>query len=256
MKRTLTVMVLVTLAMLPLACKRIAGFPQSGDPSDETSALQAPAVSGNGTDAVSFCDNCNTFNSSLWSKADWSLGKGWFRTANVSASGGYYKLKLSASSWNDAEIYTPTRYGCGFTSTSFKTPSDSGAISSIFFYQGVSGQNDEIDIEIWKTAGKWSINFTIDSAYDPVAHKGRVVYSHSYTPSFDPSASYHTYAIDWAVGGIAFFVDGSNKGTYRGGRPTHQMQIHMNCWWPTWLKSTKPSSDKYMSIDWISYSGY
>lgn len=197
---------------------------------------------------AAFSDPGNSFNNKLWNKAEWSLGKGYVRAANAGCSGGYYTLKLKAKTWDGAEIYTPSRYGYGLARASFKCPVAAGSISSLFFYQGVTSKNDEIDIEVYKNGSSWRIDFVVWKG-------GTKTWADGFNPTFDPSAAYHEYAIDYAVNGIAFFVDGQNKKTCpkATSRPSNSMQIHLNCWWPTWLSSAMPTSDKFMQVDSIAY---
>jgi len=198
----------------------------------------------------SFQDDCDSFNSDLWSKAEWALGRGYVRAANDSASGGYYDLKLKANTWDGAEIYTPALYLNGCAKACCRCAPVAGATSALFFYQGVRAANDEIDIEASRDSLDWRICFTVWT-------DGYVKWSAGYHPSFDPSAGFHEYCIDWASDSIAFLVDGQNKGTYDGaGLPTDSMQIHLNCWWPNSGTALKPTSDKLMQIDSVSYTNY
>jgi len=94
----------------------VAGLP-GGAPLDNVTKSTGAAILGQNAakgdltaSSPSYFDQCNQFNGALWRKAQWALGKGIVSPANVSASGGHYKLTLKAHSWDGAEIYTPTAY--------------------------------------------------------------------------------------------------------------------------------------------------
>ena len=239
-----TYLIVAFFAIIIFSCREYSPTSSStnGTKSDSSTVLFRSAASDN------FCDNCNKFDSKIWLKAEWPLGRGNVKATNVSCSNGYYYLTLKSKTWDCGEIYTSKQYSYGLARSSFKCPDISGAISSIFFYEGVKSENDEIDIEIYKKDSKWRIDFV-------VYKKGNKNWISGFNPSFNPSSGFHEYAIDYAVGGIAFFVDGNNKGVCPRyiSRPTKSMQIHLNCWWPTWLNATKPSKNKSMQIDFIEY---
>ncbi len=249
--------VLLLFAAVPVGCDRLFDVPQCGDSSDY-SAADALGVEGDGAvkglDGVVFCDGCGTFNTALWSKAEWKLGRGYVRAANVGASGGYYNLKLKANTWDGAEIYTCNRLSYGILSARFKAAPCPGAYSTLYFYQGVGSTSDEIDIEVYRGAAGWTIDF--------VVWKGGVrKYVRTYRPSFDPSVGFHEYRIDWTSTGVGFYIDRQLIYGFSGtARPTNSMRAHLNCWWPVDTAlvpiQVRPTSDKYMVIDWISYTGY
>ena len=201
--------------------------------------------------SMSFLDPCNTLGS-LWLKANWPIkdSRGYFTPANVSATNGYFNLTLRANTWEGAEIYTSKLFSYGRLRASFKCPNVSGAISSLFYYQGKNANNDEIDVEVYENGSRWRIDFVVWQG-------GRKTWTGGFYPTFNPSAALHKYSIEYSFNGITFFVDGQNKYQFPNGSPTKPIQMHLNCWWPNWLVTTPPSipptTSKSMQIDFISY---
>lgn len=199
---------------------------------------------------ANFTDNCTTFDTSLWNVASWAMGRGSMQSTNIAPSGGgVLNFKVPANTYDGGEIYSKTPYAYGQASASFKCANVQGVISSIYLYQGAGSSSDEIDIEIYKNSGgTWEIAFTIYKA-------GVINYQTHYYPSFDPSAGYNTYLIDWTSSAVKLSVNGMVQGqfTTSGQLPTHNMNIQLIAWWPTWLTAVKSSSDKFMQVNWISY---
>jgi beta-glucanase (GH16 family) len=254
MNRILAVFALVALAMVPLSCKRIAGIPQNVDQPVEQNAPLC-RISGAG-----FCDDCNSFNSNLWVRdsGGWDQNLGIVRPSNFTWGGGYYQLRMKAYSYDGAQIHSPvsgTKYSYGFLQSRFKCPDLRRTYFALFFYEGITGGNDEITIEVHKgdsTSSVWRVDFTVYKRSSKPSWQDT-----SYHPSFDPSAGYHTYAIDYGSGGIRFYVDDQCRATCKvASRPTHPMQIRQTIWMPRYWKGPKPTSDQWMKIDWISYSPY
>lgn len=200
-----------------------------------------------------FADNCTTFNSTLWSKATWAMGRGNMAAANVNPSGGgVYNFELPANSYDGGEIYSNSAYSFGQSEAEIKCANVQGVINSIYLYQGVGSASDEIDIEVYKNnGGTWEIAFTIYQA-------GTITYRHTYNPTWDPSAAYNDYLIDYSSTGVSFYINGGLEGSFStaGSLPTHPMNIQLIGWWPTWLTAVQSSSNKYMQVNWIKYTAH
>jgi beta-glucanase (GH16 family) len=198
----------------------------------------------------SFVDNCTTFDSSLWNLADWAMGRGSVLPADVSPSGGgIYNFTLPADTYNGGEIYSKAQYFHGQVETQMKCADVPGVISSIYMYQGQASNNDEIDIEVYLNSGSWEIAFTVYRA-------GVKTWTHSYFPSWDPSASYNDYEIDYESGAITFYVNGGEEAQCNtvSELPTNPMNIQMIDWWPTWLSGADVDSNEFMQVNWISFT--
>jgi beta-glucanase (GH16 family) len=199
----------------------------------------------------SFLDDCTTFDSSLWNIANYGMGRGSMLPADFAPSGGgVYNFELPANTYNGAEIYSKAQYGYGKASTSMKCCGLQGVLNSIYMYQGVGSSSDEIDIETYKNdGGTWEIAFTVYKA-------GVKEWVKVYYPSWDPSAGYNTYTIDYESTGVTLYVNGAVEGQFTtGGKlPTHAMNIQLIAWWPTWLTADKSGSNEYMQTNWISFT--
>ena len=52
---------------------------------------------------------------------------------------------------------------------------------------------------------------------------------------------------------MVFYADGEEIQRYEGDIPDEEMQLYVNSWYPTWLETQKPSSDKYVYVEWIEH---
>ncbi len=198
---------------------------------------------------ANFLDNCTTFNTSLWNLANWGMGRGSVLPADVSPSGGgVLNFEIPASTYNGGEIYSKAQYGYGQVEAEMKCANVQGVISSVYMYQGTSA-SDEIDIEVYLNNGTWEIAFT-------VYRQGVKTWTHVYYPSWDPSAGYNDYEIDYESNAVTFYVNGGEEAQCNTADelPTNPMNIQLIAWWPDWLSATQSSSNKYMQVNWISYT--
>jgi beta-glucanase (GH16 family) len=197
-----------------------------------------------------FLDNCTTFNSNIWNKANWAMGRGSVLPADINPSGGgVLNFEIPANTYDGGEIYSKAQYGYGQTEAEFKCPKARGVISSVYMYQGTS-TSDEIDIEVYiNSGGEWEIAFT-------VYKQGVKTWSHVYYPTWDPSAGYNDYEIDYESNVVTFYVNGSEEAQCNTASelPTNPMNIQLIDWWPAWLTATQATSNEYMQINWISYT--
>lgn len=207
-------------------------------------AVMLPAQTG-----ASFVDNCTTFNSNLWSKADWAQGLGSVQSANVNPSGGgVLNFEIPAGTHNGGEIRSKAQYSFGQVAANFKVPNLPGIISSIFMYQGTS-TSDEIDIEVYLNNGKWEIAFTI-------YRLGVKEWVHSYFPTWDPSIGYNDYMIDYQESAISFYINGALEAQFHtpSQQPIHPMNIQLNAWYPEWLNGPLAASTEFFQVNQISYT--
>ncbi|KAL7896141.1 glycoside hydrolase family 16 protein [Trichoderma sp. SZMC 28014] len=197
----------------------------------------------------SFVDDCTTFNSNLYTKANWAAGLGSVLSSNVNPSGGgVLNFEIPAGTQNGGEIVSKAKYSYGQAEAQFKVPNLPGVISSIFMYQGTS-TSDEIDIEVYLNQGQWEIAFTI-------YRQGVKEWSHGYFPTWDPSAGYNDYMIDYQEAAISFYVNGALEAQFHtpSQQPTNAMNIQLNTWFPAWLNGPTASSTQFMQVNQISYT--
>ncbi|EHK20960.1 glycoside hydrolase family 16 protein [Trichoderma virens Gv29-8] len=198
---------------------------------------------------ASFVDNCTTFNSNLWTKANWAAGLGSVQSGNVNPSGGgVMNFEIPAGTRNGGEIVSKAKYSFGQVEAQFKVPNLPGIISSIFMYQGTS-TSDEIDIEVYLNQGKWEIAFT-------VYRLGVKEWSHGIFPTWDPSAGYNDYMIDYQEAAISFYVNGVLESQFHtpSQQPIHPMNIQLNAWYPAWLNGPPAASTEFFQVNQISYT--
>ncbi|KAL6792556.1 glycoside hydrolase family 16 protein [Trichoderma sp. SZMC 28013] len=207
-------------------------------------AVVLPAQAG-----ANFVDNCTTFNSNLWKKADWIAGQGQMQSTNVNPSGGgVLNFEIPVGTHNGGEIVSTAKYSFGQVAAQFKVPNLPGVISSIFMYQGTS-TSDEIDIEVYLNKGKWEIAFT-------VYRLGVNEWSHGYFPTWDPSAGYNDYMIDYQESAISFYVNGALEAQFHtpSKQPFNPMNIQLNTWYPAWLNGPVAASTEFFQVNQISYT--
>ena len=128
------------------------------------------------------------------------LGRGSVRAANVTLGGGAAALALAPGAYDGGEIRTAARYGPGTYEARMRTPRAPGSISAFFLYEGVSGGNDELDIEIFND-GTRRVMFT---TWVGGTETNNVIR----TLPFDPAAALHDYRIEWTAKSVRFRVDG------------------------------------------------
>lgn len=197
----------------------------------------------------SFVDNCTTFNSGLWTKANWAAGLGSVSSGNVNPSGGgVLNFEIPAGTRDGGEVVSKAQYSYGQAAAQFKVPNLPGVISSIFMYQGTS-TSDEIDIEVYLNQGKWEIAFTI-------YRLGVKEWSHGYFPTWDPSTGYNDYMIDYQEAAISFYVNGALEAQFHtpSQQPIHPMNIQLNAWFPAWLNGNPAPSTQLLQVNEISYT--
>ncbi|MBI2588103.1 glycoside hydrolase family 16 protein [Candidatus Berkelbacteria bacterium] len=199
----------------------------------------------NAFQAFNFLDSFSSFNTSRWYRGAHNLGLGYLDPSNVGVSAGSLTLKFPSNTYNGAEIGSNNRYKYGTYRVRMKNPQAPGSLSTFFLYQGVSGGNDEIDIEIYNN-GTRRIDFVTWVRGTRTNHA-------QHTLAFDPSAAYHEYRIDFYPNNVSFYVDGQLLRTWTSGLPTNSMRLMSNAWWPTWLSGPKPTTHKYTYIDWIQH---
>lgn len=175
----------------------------------------------------------SNFDTSLWSKADWSNGSIFncvWRPSQVSFSDGNMILQLdkdgtgSQYPYKSGEYRTNSYFGYGFYEVRMKPAKNVGTVSSFFTYTGPYDGDpwDEIDIEfIGKDTTVVQFNWWKDGV-------GGNEYYHDL--GFDASQSFHTYGFEWRENYINFYVDGVKVYTGTQNIPRTPGRIMMNLW--------------------------
>ena len=180
-----------------------------------------------------------------WKATDRKLGRGKIRSENVSMQNGKVRLTLPADTVSGAEIESEKLHGPGSLYTArIKVPDAPSSITGFFLYEPPDLES-EIDIEIFnEPSGK--ILFTTYA-------DGKQTHTEEKKLPFDPTKEFHDYVFFYGEDSVVFYVDGEEMQRYEGGIPTEKMQLYVNSWYPTWLETQKPASDRYTDIEWIEH---
>jgi endo-1,3-1,4-beta-glycanase ExoK len=213
----------------------------------------------------SFFDDMDSYNTTLWHKADgWWNGlpfwNGW-RADHVEFSGSIMSLRLddqpcpagcSGQPYASGEYRTNDFYGYGRIEGRFKAAKSEGIVTSLFTYTGPSDGNphDEIDIEILgKDTTKMQVNYFTNGmgGHETFIDLG-----------FDASLDFHIYAFEWSPTAINWYVDNTLVHTETISIPTTPGRIMMSLWLGTgvddWLGPFTYTTPIYAYYDWIKYT--
>ena len=180
-----------------------------------------------------------------WEATDHRLGRGKVLPENVTMEGGKVRITLPANTVSGGELVSEKLHGPGSTYTArMKVPDAPTSITGFFLYEPPDLES-EIDIEVFnEPSGK--ILFT---TYDG----GKQTHTKEKKLPFDPTKGFHDYSFSYDEDSIIFYVDGKEMQRYRGGIPDKEMKLYVNSWYPTWLETQMPSSDRYTYIEWIEH---
>ncbi|KAJ3510348.1 hypothetical protein NMY22_g16000 [Coprinellus aureogranulatus] len=175
-----------------------------------------------------------------------------FTPNNVALTNGALSLKVSKYSGSgniiSAEIFTEENVKYASVRTVLKSSTTKGVCEGMFFYKDGQG---EIDLEILTSTtlqssakvpkGFWTTN------HDLANHRN-VSSVHEF--SFNPSAGFHEYRIDWSPSATSYYVDGVNQGQLTQLVP----QITGSWLWNAWSNGDNgwsagpPTSDSFTYI--------
>ena len=230
--------------------------------------LAAQAQLTRDTSFISFTDNFDTYNTTLWHKADgWTNGDPfdcWWQADNASFSGGVLSLQIDNDGcpggcggvdYAAGEYRSNGHYQYGTYTVRMKAVAQDGVVSSFFIYTGPSEDNpwDEIDVEI---TGNNPTQLQTNYYTDGVG--GHEAYINL---GFDASAGFHEYSIEWMPDSIKWFVDGNWVHTEDGSNgtlPSTPGRIMLNFWPGTdamndWLGNFIYGGPLQAQYDWVSY---
>ncbi|KIM45489.1 glycoside hydrolase family 16 protein [Hebeloma cylindrosporum] len=184
-----------------------------------------------------------------------------FLASNVAFGDGALNLKVNAftgSSVHSSEIITTDKLKYASVRTVLKSSPVLDIVEGNFFYLN---DTQEIDWEILTStvskssacvpAGIWATNQAVIPG-QPSTHDIVEV-------SFDPSADFHEYRIDWTPGVSAFYIDGVQKAKLTTNVPTNDGYWIWNAWSsgdPCWSNGP-PVADSVTQIRSIEiFKGY
>ena len=180
-----------------------------------------------------------------WKATDRKLGRGKIRSENVSMEDGKVRLTLPADTVSGGEIESEKLHGPGSSyAARMKLPDAPSSITGFFLYEPPDLES-EIDIEVFnEPSGK--ILFTTYA-------DGKQTHTVEKKLPFDPTKDFHDYSFFYGEDSAVFYVDGEEMQRFEGGIPDEEMQLYVNSWYPTWLETRKPTSDRYTDIEWIEH---
>jgi licheninase len=206
--------------------------------------LQAALIAGAAqAGTLDFFDDFDAFDTTRWTEADHNLGRSYLDPNDVSVDNGNLAIKLPARTADGGEVMSNDLYGSGSYSARMKLPNAPSSITGFFLYKPPDYQS-EIDVELYNDSSR-RIMFTT------YANGAR---TQTMQLPFDPTADYHEYRFDYASDSLSFYVDGQPMKTWTDGLPQNSMRIYVNAWFPTWLKGTKPRTDRFLYVDSIGYT--
>ena len=180
-----------------------------------------------------------------WKSTDHRLGRGNVLPENVTMEGGKVRITLPADTVSGGEIVSEKLHGPGSMYTArMKVPDAPTSISGFFLYEPPDLES-EVDIEVFnEPSGK--ILFTTYA-------DGKQTHTKEKKLPFDPTKGFHDYGFFYGEDSVIFYVDGEEMQRFEGGIPTEKMQLYVNSWYPTWLETQMPASDRYTYIEWIEH---
>lgn len=209
-----------------------------------------------------FFDEFDTFNNTLWHKADgWTNGSmfncGW-RADHVTFSEGIMTLTLSnvnssGRPHSSGEYRTNKFYHYGTYEVRMKAAKQPGIVSSFFTYTGPTDNQpwDEIDIEI---LGKDTTRLQINYFVNGVGGNERVI-----RLGFDAAEDFNVYKFIWLPNRIEWYVNDRLVHTAKGRNlPKRPQRIMMNLWpgigVDNWLQGFSYKEPLHAQYDWVKFT--
>jgi licheninase len=221
-------MVCKRFSILPFVVLGIGTVGCLGSPEELTEPEELGTLARALTQSSTLVDSFDSFNASLWTKANWAAFSDANRTnsfasANATLSSSRLALKLSnvnGTLANGAEVDSVNQFSYGLFQVRMKPVAKSGTVSSFFTWR--TGNWDEIDIEF---LGK-------DTTKVQYNHFSNGVGGHEHLDNlgFDAAADYHLYAFEWAPHSLRYYVDGTLRHTTWTDIPDEAQQVIMNVW--------------------------
>ncbi len=166
---------------------------------------------------------------------------------------------LYSKDYKGAELRTSASFTYGRFEVNYKASHGAGQTSTFFTYHelGSAGTAEwnEIDIEM---LGR----YYDDIQFNPIT-PGQINHEHHQWVGFDPTAEFHTYAIEWTPAYVAWFIDGEEVHRQTGAHIEaldRNQKIMMNIWqpaYPSWVGTLDTRMFPFFAYyDWVSYASY
>ncbi len=170
-----------------------------------------------------------------------------------------FGVVTAAKDYKGAELRTFSSYLYGRFEVNYKAAGGAGQTSTFFTYHelgsGGIGDWNELDIEM---LGRYADDIQFN-AITP----GQVNHVHHQWLPFDPTADFHTYAIEWTPEYVAWFVDGGEVYRQTGAHVAtlnKAQKIMMNIWPPAYSSWAGVLDARRLPFradyDWVSYASY
>ncbi len=126
-----------------------------------------------------------------------------------------------------------------------KLPNAPSSITWFFLYKEPDFEH-EIDIEIFNKPKSKLLLTTHYQGRSPEKEYSKDL-------SFDPTADFNVYKINYYPNKLEFYVNDKLYQTWNNGYSKDPMYLYLNTWYPSWLEKTPSKKDTYLEGDWIKY---
>ncbi|MGB4803750.1 MAG: family 16 glycosylhydrolase, partial [Anaerolineae bacterium] len=223
------------------------------------------------TSTPSFFDDFNTFDTARWHKADWGNPNppfwNYWLPDHIGFANSQMTIRLDdepcpagcgGRPYASGEYRSNELFGYGRFEARLRASNVPGTVTAFFLYtgQGDNQPHNEIDVELLgRDPTRLQVNYFTQGVG---GHETWI------DLGFDASAAFHTYAIEWKAGRVAWYVDGALRHVETGGRgalPNMPMRIMTSYWACTevddWCgRFTYPGAPTFVTLDWIRYTAF
>jgi endo-1,3-1,4-beta-glycanase ExoK len=190
-------------------------------------------------------DEFTTFDVHQWLKSSRPFGWGAVDPANVGVSGGMLAIRLPGGTLNGGEVRSLSLARYGSYRARMKLANAPSSLTAFFLYKKPDFAQ-ELDIENFNDPSGRALLSTYSNGSQTTVEKQL---------GFDPTATFHEYAIEYDPGSVRFLVDGAELQRFTSGVTRSSMYLHVNAWFPSWLQGTRPANDQTTYVDWVEYVG-
>jgi hypothetical protein len=180
----------------------------------------------------------------IWTVSNKTLGRTELKSKNVTADNGKLKITMPARKLEGGEIATIASQEYGAYEIRMKLPNAPSSITGFFLYEAPDYEY-ELDIEVFNQPdGKLLLTTYADGAVQN-KYEGDL--------SFDPTAGFHNYRIEYYEDRVDFYVDDALISGWTDGFPKGKMRLMINSWYPDWLDGIAVKEDQNLLVDWVRY---
>lgn len=180
----------------------------------------------------------------IWAVSNKTLGRTELKSKNVTVDNGKLKITMPARKLEGGEIATTASQGYGAYEIRMKLPNAPSSITGFFLYEAPDYEY-EIDVEVHNQPdGKLLLTTYAD---------GEAQNTYEGDLSFDPTAGFHNYRIEYYEERVDFYVDDVFITGWADGIPKEKMKLMINSWYPIWLDGTSAKEEQSLVVDWVRY---